>query len=95
MGLYVNNNPTLAPIGAVAGQNENNTTPAVITNQIRVDRLKAAQPQFRGTTPAGNDFKNLFGNLKVDLTCPRTKSEFSREQLCGAHVLAENIDFLA
>ena len=50
MGLYVNNNRTTAPIGKVEMYNgANNTTPSAITNQVRVDRLKAAEPKFRGT----------------------------------------------
>ena len=48
MGVYINQNPTLAPIGKVQGFNENNTTPSAITNQVRVDRLKVVQPQFTG-----------------------------------------------
>ena len=94
MGTYISNNPTLAAIGRVGAQGENNTTPYVVTEKARIDRLKAAQP-FTGTphvAGASNDFKQLFGNLNVNLNCPRIKSEFTREQLCGAHVLADKLD---
>ena len=51
MGLYVNNNRTTAPIGKVEMYNgDNNTTPSAITNQVRVDRLKAAEPKFKGNS---------------------------------------------
>lgn len=94
MGLYVNNNPTTAPIGKVEMYNgNNNTTPSAITSQVRIDRLKAAQPEFRGTAPAGN-LKNLYASAGT-LSHPTTKSDFTREELCGADVKAEFLDILA
>lgn len=89
MGTYINNNPTFAPIGRVEGFNENNTTPSVITSQVRVDRLKAAQPPFQG----GNFIKNTFA-IKGNLYHPTTKSDFTSEELCGAPVKAMYLDLL-
>lgn len=95
MGLYVNNNPTTAPIGRIEMfKGENNTTPSVITNQTRVDRLKAAQLQFRGTAPAGENIKSLYTSAGT-LTHPTTKSDFTREELCGADIKAQYLDVLA
>ena len=95
MGLYVNNNRTTAPVGKVEMYNgDNNTTPSAISNQVRVDRLKAAQPQFRGTTPAGENLKGLYASAGT-LLHPATKSQFSREELCGADIKAQYLDVLA
>lgn len=90
MGTYINNNPTFAPIGRIESFNGNNTTPSAITSQVRIDRLKAAQPSFQG----GNFIKDSF-TIKGNLSHPTTKSDFTREELCGAHVKAMNLDLLA
>lgn len=94
MGVYINKTPTLAAIGRVEGYNENNTTPSAITQQVRVDRLKAAQPQFTGAVQGG-EFKNLFAVSNVNLDHPRTKSDFTAAQLCGAPIRAEKLDLIA
>lgn len=95
MGLYVNKNRTTAPIGRVEMYNgDNNTTPSAITNQVRVDRLKAAQTQFKGTAPAGENLKGLYASAGT-LLHPATKSQFSREELCGADIKAQYLDVLA
>lgn len=49
----------------------------------------------QSTAQGGNNFaKNTFG-IKANPSCPATKSDFTREELCGAHVKAENLDLLA
>lgn len=94
MGVYINKTPTLAAIGRVEGYNENNTTPSAITQQVRVDRLKAAQPQFKGAVQSG-EFKNLFAASNINLNQPRAKSDFTAAQLCGAPIKAEKLDLIA
>jgi len=89
MGTYINNNPTFAPICRVDLWNGNNTTPSAITSSVRVDRLKASQPNFQG----GNFIKNAFA-VKGNLQHPTAKSDFTSEELCGAPVCAMKLDVL-
>ena len=95
MGLYVNNNRTTAPIGRVEMYNgDNNTTPSAITNQVRVDRLKAAQTRFKGTAPVAEQLKGLYKSAGT-LYHPTIKSEYTQEELCGADIKAQYLDVLA
>lgn len=49
----------------------------------------------QSSNQGGNNFvKNTFG-IKSNLSCPRTKSDFTQEELCGADVKAEKLDLLA
>lgn len=42
-----------------------------------------------------NNFaKNAF-NFTANLEHPKAKSDFTREELCGAHICAEKLDLLA
>ena len=89
MGTFISKNPTLAPIGRVDGYNGNNTNASAITQQVRVDRLKAGYPAFQG----GNFIKSSFA-VKGNLCHPTVKSDFTQEQLCGAPVKAMHLDLL-
>lgn len=89
MGTFISKNPTLAPIGRVEAFGGNNTTPSAITQQVRVDRLKASYPAFQG----GNFIKSSFA-VKGNLSHPTVKSDFTQEQLCGAPVKAMHLDLL-
>lgn len=89
MGTFISKNPTLAPIGRVEACGGNNTAPSAITQQVRVDRMKAGYPAFQG----GNFIKNSFA-VKGNLYHPTAKSDFTQEELCGAPVKAMHLDLL-
>lgn len=49
----------------------------------------------QSSNQGGNNFvKNTLG-IKSNLSCPRTKSDFTQDELCGADVKAEKLDLLA
>ena len=89
MGTFISKNPTLAPIGKVDAYNGNNTNASAITEQVRVDRLKAGYQTFQG----GNFIKNSFA-VKGNLYHPTAKSDFTQDELCGAPVRAMHLDVL-
>lgn len=43
---------------------------------------------------SNNFVKNTF-NFTANLEHPKAKSDFTREELCGAHICAEKLDLLA
>ena len=49
---------------------------------------------YTGLQNGGNFVKNTF-SFTANPEHPRTKSDFTREQLCGAHICAEKLDLLA
>ena len=66
------------------GLNITKLNPAVNSNYVNYASLQ----------PNNNFVKNTF-NFTANLEHPRTKSDFTREELCGAHICAENLDLLA
>ena len=49
---------------------------------------------YAGLQQGGNFVKNTF-SFTANPQHPKTKSDFTREQLCGGHICAEKLDLLA
>ena len=66
------------------GLNISKLTPSINSNYVNYASLQ----------PNNNFVKNTF-SFTANPEHPRTKSDFTREELCGAHVYAEKLDLLA